>query len=325
MYAMARNDQIRLMTKIARMYYLQNIRQAQITERLNLHQSTVSRLLKKAVDAGIVRISIAAQSGIHIDLEEALETRFNLKQAVVVDSVSTSEEQLARDLGSAAAYLLEGFVRGRQTIGISSWSAALLEMINSLHPTSDGEGTRIVQILGGMGNADAQMHATYLAERLARLVGGSAVLLPAPGITNSAKAKDVLMREQYVQAAVKLWDSLDTVIVGIGALEPSRMLVSSGNFFTKDERADLMKQGAVGDICLHYFNSAGEPITTPLSSRVIGMSLAQLKGVKHRIGVAGGRRKLDAILGALNGHWIDILVIDRATARALLESGSKAD
>lgn len=316
---MARNDQIRLMTKVARMYYLQNIRQAQITERLNLHQSTVSRLLKKAVDVGIVRISIAAQNSIHVDLEEALEARFNLKQAVVVDSVSTSEEQLARDLGSAAAYLLEGFVRGRQTIGISSWSAALLEMIHNFHASTDGEGTRIVQILGGMGNADAQMHATYLAERLAGLVGGSAVLLPAPGITGSAKAKDVLMREPYVHSAVKLWNALDTVIVGIGALEPSRMLVSSGNYFTQDERAELMRQGAVGDICLHYFNLAGQPISTPLSSRVIGMSLAQLKGVKNRIGVAGGKRKLDAILGALNGSWINILITDRSTARALLE------
>jgi DNA-binding transcriptional regulator LsrR (DeoR family) len=321
---MARSDQIRLMTKVARMYYLQNIRQAQITERLNLHQSTVSRLLKKAVESGIVRISIAAQNNIHLDLEEALESRFHLKQAVVVDSVSSNEEQLARDLGSAAAFLLEGFVRGHQTIGISSWSAALLEMIRNFHPSTDGEGTRIVQILGGMGNADAQMHATYLAERLASFVGGSAVLLPAPGITQSAKAKDVLLKEQYVQSAVRLWDSLDTVIVGIGALEPSRMLVSSGNYFTQDERAGLMKQGAVGDICLHYFNAAGQPISTSLSSRVIGMSLTQLKGVKHRIGVAGGKRKVDAILGALNGSWINILVTDRATARALLDKSNSS-
>ena len=76
------------------MYYLQNIRQAQITERLNLHQSTVSRLLKKAVDVGIVRISIVAQNSVHVDLEEALEARLKLS-AIVVDSVSTSEEQLA--------------------------------------------------------------------------------------------------------------------------------------------------------------------------------------------------------------------------------------
>ena len=85
---MPRNDQIRLMTKIARMYYEQSIRQTQITERLNIHQSTVSRLLRKAEQNGIVRISVITPQGIHPELEEALESRFELSQAVVVDSVS---------------------------------------------------------------------------------------------------------------------------------------------------------------------------------------------------------------------------------------------
>jgi DNA-binding transcriptional regulator LsrR (DeoR family) len=304
------------------MYYVQSLRQTQITERLNLHQSTVSRLLKKAADSGIVKISISSQTGLHLETEELLESRFELRQAVVVDSVSSSEEQLARDLGSAAASLLESFLQSSKHIGISSWSASLLEMINNLHPTNDGNGTRVVQILGGMGNADAQMHATYLAQRLANLVGGTPVLLPAPGITSSAEARRVIMREKYVQAAVKLFDQLDTVFLGIGTLEPSRMLVSSGNIFSQAERASLVKSGAVGDICLQYYDVKGIPISTPLSERVVGMSLSQLKRAKHVVGVAGGKRKVEAILGALNGRWINLLVTDRATAKALLERTS---
>ena len=92
---MARNDEIRLMTKVARMYYSQSIRQTEITERLNIHQSTVSRLLKKAQQAGIVRISVTVPNGIHAELEEALESRFDLKEAIVVDSVSNNEDQIA--------------------------------------------------------------------------------------------------------------------------------------------------------------------------------------------------------------------------------------
>ena len=125
---MARNDEIRLMTKVARMYYAQSIRQKEITERLNIHQSTVSRLLKKAQKAGIVRISVTVPSGIHADLEEALESRFDLKEAIVVDSVNNNEDQIARDLGAAAAYFLELAIKPGEVIGISSWSAALLEI-----------------------------------------------------------------------------------------------------------------------------------------------------------------------------------------------------
>jgi len=316
---MARNDQVRLMTKIARMYYEQSIRQAQITERLNIHQSTVSRLLRKAEQNGIVRISVTTPQGIHPELEEALESRFELSQAVVVDSVSDSEEQIARDLGSAAAFLLESFVKADQVIGISSWSGALLEMINNMHPTQEGRGTRVVQIVGGLGNPAAQTHATYLAQRLAALIGGSPVLLPAPGITTSAEARRVLIREPYVRDTIKLFDQLDAVLVGIGAIEPSRPLLNSGNVFSAAERASLAAKGAIGDVCLQYFNAAGQAIATPLADRVIGIKLPQLKRVKHVIGIAGGKRKVEAIRGALNGRWINVLITDRATAKTVLE------
>jgi DNA-binding transcriptional regulator LsrR (DeoR family) len=182
---MARNDEVRLMTKVARMYYTQSIRQTEITERLNIPQSTVSRLLKRAQQADIVKISVTVPNGIHADLEEALESRFDLKEAIVVDSVNNNEDQIARDLGAAAAYFLEQAIKPGEVIGISSWSAALLEMINAMHPAKSSTESKVVQILGGLGNPAAQTHATHLTQRLASLIGGSAILLPAPGITTS--------------------------------------------------------------------------------------------------------------------------------------------
>ena len=83
---MSRLDEIRLMAKVARMYYEQGIRQQEITERLNIHQSKVSRLLKRARESNIVRISVTTPAGIFPELEDALETRFGLQEAVVIDS-----------------------------------------------------------------------------------------------------------------------------------------------------------------------------------------------------------------------------------------------
>jgi DNA-binding transcriptional regulator LsrR (DeoR family) len=50
---------------------------------------------------------------------------------------------------------------------------------------------------------------------------------------------------------------------------------------------------------------------------VIGMNLEQLRGVNRVVGVAGGRRKVAAIRAALIGRLINVLIADRATARAL--------
>ncbi len=308
------------MAKIARMYYTQSMRQVQITQRLNIHQSTVSRLLKKAHETGMVRISVSTPPGVYPEMEDALEARFKLDQAVVVDCVSTSEEQIARDLGSAAAHLVESSVQAGQVIGISSWSSALLEMINSMQPSKEGRGTRVVQILGGLGDHSAQMHATFLTQRLAALLGGTPVLLPAPGITRSAEARRVLLREEYVQEAVELFDNLDTILVGIGSVDPSQLLASSGNTFSKAELSELAEKGAVGDICLRYFDSKGTMVSSPLLDRVIGIKTNQIKSTKRVIAVAGGRRKIAAIRGVLRGNWINVLVIDRPTAQAILAS-----
>ncbi|MGB7265556.1 MAG: sugar-binding transcriptional regulator [Terracidiphilus sp.] len=321
---MARNDKVRLMTKVARMYYSQGVRQTEITERLNIHQSTVSRLLKKAYETGIIRISVTVPSGIHSDLEEALESRFRLREAVVVDSITNDEGQLVRDIGSAGAYFMELAVKPGEVIGISSWSASLLEMINAMHPSKVGTANKVVQILGGLGNPAAQMHATHLTERLAFLIGGTAVLLPVPGVTTSIDAKKVLLKETYVRSAMELFDRMDMVLVGIGAVEPSRLLASSGNVFSSQELNELRKQGAVGDICLQFFDAAGQPVRTDLTARVIGMSLPQIKKTKRVIALAGGKRKVDAILGALNGSWINTLITDRWTAKSVLEAAGNS-
>ena len=62
----------------------------------------------------------------------------------------------------------------------------------------------------------------------------------------------------------------------------------------------------------------GKPVESAFNKRVISMQLEQLRQVDYSIGVAGGRRKFDAIQGALNGRWINVLVTDRDTAEQLM-------
>ena len=314
---MARIDELRLMTKVARMYYDQGLRQTQIMERLNVSQSTVSRLLKRAGKAGIVRITISVPSGTHPQLEEALQDEYGVKEAIVVDCAD-DDDQIVRDLGAAAAYYVETTLKPTDVVGLSSWSAALLAMVDAMQPTRRTDGVRVVQILGGVGNPGAEVHATHLTRRFANLVGGTATLLPAPGVVGSAEARDVLLGDRFVNEAMRLIDDVSLAFVGIGAIEPSRMLASSGNVFGRVEMESLRRQGAVGDICVRFFDKLGVPLVTPLNDRVISMDLNQLRRVARVVGVAGGRRKTEAIRGALMGRWINVLITDRHTAQRLL-------
>lgn len=314
---MARVDELRLMAKVARMYYIQGFRQQAITERLQIHQSTVSRLLKRAREANLVRISVNNPPGIFAEMEDRLVTQFHLKDAVVVEC-SAEEAPLVRDLGVAMAYFVETTVKAGSIIGISSWSRSLFAMVDALHPGDYCHGGKVVQILGGVGQIGAEHHAMYPAQRLSASIGATPVLLQSPAIVGSAEAQRVLARDSSVRAATEFFERLDIALVGIGSMEPSRLLSNSGNIFSPDELRELSHQGAVADICFRYFDAEGQPVKSPLMQRVIGIELHTLRRAKCVVGVAGGRRKVQAILAALRGRWIDILITDQRTAASLL-------
>ena len=318
---MARLDELRLMAKVARMYYRDGLRQVQITDRLNIHQSTVSRLLKRAEKEGIVRVTLTMPSGLHPELEDALTSAYGLREAIVVDT-GDQEEQIVRDLGAAAGFYLEITLKPRDVVGISSWSAALLAMVEAMHPSPRASGAHVVQILGGIGSPSAELHATQLTRRLANLLDGVATLLPTPGVVGSPDARRVMLKDRYVLEAMALFKSITVALVGIGAVTPSKMLAASGNVFSAKELKSLSERGAVGDICLRFFDANGASVVTPLNERVIAIELGDLKRVDRVVGIAGGRRKFAAILGALRGRRINVLITDRSTAERLVKSAS---
>jgi len=306
------------MAKVARMYYIQELNQQAITEKLQLHQSTISRMLKKARNLNLVRFSIATPPGTFAELEDELTSRFALKDAVVVDCPAEGEAMM-RDLGAALAYFLETTLKPGKIVGISTWSRSLFAMVDALHPGDYCRDGKVVQILGGVGNIGSEFQAIHLAQRLAGSIGAKPVLLQSPAVVQSPEAQRVLSRDPAVQEAAALFDKLDIALVGIGSMEPSKMLAVSGNVFSREERAQLQRAGAVGDICFRFFDADGEQVKSALMKRVIGIDLVKLRACKRVVGVAGGSQKVPAILGALRGGLIDVLITDQRTAEVLSE------
>jgi DNA-binding transcriptional regulator LsrR (DeoR family) len=315
---MTRVDELRLIARVARMYYEWNMRQSTIAQQLGLSQATVSRLLNRSKQEGIIRISVNIPQGVYTEMEEHLVKKFHLRDAIVVDCLEDNEKSVQRDIGASAAYYLESAIRPNDVIGISSWSATLLALVDALHHVPNKTGIKVVQILGGVGSPGSEVHASRLTSRLASLLNGEAVFLPAPGIVGSEAALQVLLQDEYVKHTLALFNQVTIALVGIGAIEPSPLLAQSGNIFSPQELQLLRQQGAAGDVLLRFFDEKGRLIDTGLEKRVISMSLEQLRQVDRAIGAAGGMRKYTGILGALRGGWINILITDQFTAQRLL-------
>ena len=318
------NEELRLLSKISKLYYEEGLTQDEIVQKLNLSRSKISRLLQQARERGIVQISVISPPGIYSDLESRLERRYHLHEAVVVEAREPdSQPAVSREVGLGAAAYLQRTISSSDVIGIT-WGTTLGNMVFGMQPRPT-PGAQVVQINGGLGRPEAEVHATELCRRLARLLDCNLTLLPAPGIVDNQEIKRAFLSDSHVQRALELFDRLTVAFVGIGSPTPDSVVMRDGSILTRDELGDLVSKGAVGDIALRYFNAHGEPIQSEIDQRVIGITLKQLSGVNRVVGVAGGPQKVTAIRGALRGGLINVLITDHITAGLLLDNHTRLE
>lgn len=315
-------SQQRLVTKVARLYHVRGLRQAEIASRLDLSQSRVSRLLSLAEDEGVVRTVVVVPPGLHSDLEDALETGYGLAEVHVVDVVADDEDELLRDLGHATAAILAGSPLRATSLGYTSWSRTLRHCVDAMVPQTSSADV-VVEILGDLGAPALQHAAAQSTERLAHLLGAEPLYLRAPGVVSDPRLREVLLAQDgHARQALAAADDLDVALVGIGPADVAPPL-GGDNFFSAEQFAAARALGAVGQVCLHFIDERGELLDTPLDDLVIGITPDQLRRTPRRVGVAGGAGKVPAIRAALVGGWLNVLVTDTETAHALAASAPR--
>jgi DNA-binding transcriptional regulator LsrR (DeoR family) len=317
-------DHNRLLVKIARLYYEQDMTQGEIGKRLRLSRQKVQRLVHQAREQGVVRIGIRPIMGIFSDLERSLEDQFGLREAVVVET-SAYEDQptVAREVGVGAADYLLRVVQSNDRI-VLSWGGSLLGMVNTLshHPSMELKDIVVIQGLGGLVDPNNEIHAADLTRRLARTFGAKALLLPAPGVAGNQTTREAFCSDPHVAGVLRQARAANLAFMGIGAPRPESILVREGTIVTWQELSALKKRGAVGDINLRYFDERGRRVPSDLDDRVVGLTLEEIRKIDHVVGVAGGAEKLKAIRATLEGKLVDVLVTDHMTAQRLLPDES---
>ncbi|SDN21761.1 sugar-binding transcriptional regulator [Actinomyces ruminicola] len=313
--------QLRLMARIARMYHERGIKQSEIADELHVSQPRVSRLLKRAAEEGIVRTVVTLPTGTFTSLEEEIESRYGLSECVVVDA-GDDEATTENALAAAAATYLETTLTGGDVIGLSSWSATWLAAIERLQPFRTQVASAVVQLFGGIGNPTVQVKATRMIDLLARATGATPEFFPSPAVLGTAAAAAELRNDPSVVRVLSLLPEVTVGLVGIGSLEPSPLLRQSGNISSEADQEELRAAGAVGDVCLRYFDADGVHVNSDFDRRLVGADAEQLRAIPRRLAAAGGKRKHAAIRAALRGGWVNVLITDATTARVLLDEPS---
>ena len=109
------------------------------------------------------------------------------------------------------------------------------------------------------------------------------------------------------------------VVFGISSLRPNSTIHTSG-FFESVSIQDYLAKGAVGVVAGRFIDAQGQPVSGALDGRILGLSLDKLRSIGLRIAVAGGFDKVPAILAALRGGYINVLITDAATGQGILNA-----
>lgn len=300
------------------MYYYSGLTKTEIASRLGISRFRVTRLLDQARREGMVRIQILEPLDTFLELEEELEKRFDLLQAVVVKPRDLSYQSILEAIGRATAARIGEFLRDGDVLGIT-WGETMNEVVKALPPSLDVE-IEVVQIVGGLNQMAIDVNAQDLVRRMASTCRAKSYVLHAPAMVSSVAAREALLEDSGIQQTYSMFDKVTVALSGIGTLESKDVsnYVKAG--YVSD--VDLVRLGerqAVGDIFAHFIDLQGRICDADLEERILGMSVDQLRRVRSSIGVAGGAHKTLAVLAALRGRLINVLITDNTTAQAVLE------
>lgn len=302
-----------MLVRIAWQYYMEDFTQQEIAERFNLSRPKVARLLKEARETGIVEFKITGVPTEHLDLERKLRTTFKLKD-VIVTPTPADKSEIRRSLGRAAAGYLQSIFKPNIIVGLGM-GRTLAEIPQFVTPDPTCK-CAFVEMVGGASRTDVGFDTYNVSWRLAEGCGGIAYHVNSPVVVESPEAREAIMTDMNITGVLEMAARSDVAIVGVGRVGPEMTLARLG-YCNEEVINELINLGAVGDIMGHYYDIQGKPVITGLEGRLVGLEPEQIFAIPTVIGVAGGD-KVDAVLGAVKGGYIDVLITDDQTAAAIL-------
>jgi DNA-binding transcriptional regulator LsrR (DeoR family) len=310
-----------LLIAVAKLYYEEGLSQLEIAERISVSRPTVSNLLKRCKEEGIVEIRIKETNSLLFALQHELQTIFKLRDVVVVPSFPEDSKTM-EEIGHAASEQLAKCLQDGVKIGIS-WGTTTYHTIQALNVPPRFKNIEVVQLVGAFGAANRLYDSFELARTLANKLNGTYENIQAPGVVSSVEAKEVFLREPRIAAALEKARNVNVALLSVSPDEPEYSSLVRAGFISRAESEDIAAKGAVGHSCGIHFDINGNILPTALNERIVGISIEDLRKIPQLILAACGTIKANAILGALRSGIFHSLATDESAALKILAEAKK--
>lgn len=306
-----------LLYTIARLYYLENLSQVEISERLNLSRAKVSRLLAKAREEQIVSIQINSPASANVnELETRIKDCFNIDNVLVVSSTSEDTTTNLQNTIKHAAPYFQSFLRDGDKIGVA-WGYTLLKLAENLQNASL-ENSSILQIAGNLDNADTNTYANEIIRHFSQKLGVKALnTLPCPVIVENSIIVDLLLHDSKISNIVNQINHIDVAFPNISVPTEESCLWHTG-YLSSEKLVHLQNSSSVGSVCCRFIDKNGKIVDSSLDERTISINLDALRNARYSCACIAAENKIPPLIGCLNAGLVNVLAIDSKTAEGLL-------
>ncbi|MCT4706681.1 sugar-binding transcriptional regulator [Enterobacteriaceae bacterium H16N7] len=305
-----------LLTEIAVAYYCEEVTQEEIANKFGFSRIKVGRLLKRAKEAGIVEINVRYHPVFSTRLEQQMLERFPVSRALIALDHPDEDEQRSQVATLVSGYLANSL---RDNTVVAVGQGRNVAAVAEASGTIQQRDCRFICGIGGTHRPGDVINADHISRLLAKKFGGTSESLYAPAYVEDSELKEALLKTGTVKQTLDRARKADIALVGIGDMNEDSYMVQLGWFTPQEINAASMNQGVIGDIAGYdFFNAKGEHVNTMMDSRVIGLSVEELRKIPCVIAIASESTKAVAIMGALRTGVIDIIATSARNIRTIL-------
>ncbi|MEG0979164.1 MAG: sugar-binding domain-containing protein [Oscillospiraceae bacterium] len=294
--------------KIAKMYYINEMKQNEIADQFSIGRSSVARFLKEANELGIVEIHVNSifDSERYNDLEHDILSKYKIKDCLVVN------REKGKIANSVIAQYLDGVIPYKGVLGVGG-GETMFELGKHIWNLDSRHELSVVQLCGSLG----QTPETSVTKNWADALSAKGVYMPAPLLAQSKESREIFMDDPSINRAFEKIKNLSAIILSIGSSGKNHKNKYLSMFDNIDSEG--VYERSIGDIMFRFFDEYGNFPFEELNSRIIGATVEDYLSTPLKIVVAYGERKVQALTTALDHDFIDVLITDVDTAQGILK------
>lgn len=297
---------------VARSYYVDGLSKVEIGERFGISRFQVAKILRDAVETGVVRIELRRPqseytAALAADVAAALGVR-TVRVAEVTNDATGSIDVLGRTVMET----IQDLVRPRMTVGLS-WSRTLDAAAKFM---TDLPACDIVQLAGAL-KLPGVGSLPQLISRLGAQPGFNAWPIHAPLVVDEESTARDLRKQPEIAYALDRADHLDLAVVSLAEWKPGESSV--WDKVSERDREDALRAGAVAEISGRLLGADGRPVATGLDRRIISVSLEQLARTPEVVAVVPSPGRVDAVFAAAKAGFVTTLVIGSDLASLIVQ------